>query len=86
MSPITVENWEQANAKLTELANGLPIFLGSGSPIDRPHVIASYLDALSGEGMGYSVWIFPQGSNGLYGMGRERPHDFCTIRLGKAKA
>jgi hypothetical protein len=57
----TVHNWRQADEKARELANGLPVFCGTGSPIDRPHVVKTTLDALSGEGTGYHVWIYPEG-------------------------
>lgn len=76
-----VKDWPAANAKLDELAGELPLYLGTGNPIDEPHVQASTLDAWSGEGMGCSVWIYPQGSNGMEGLGKERPHEYHLIKI-----
>lgn len=54
-------NWKNAESKIKTIAKGLPIFWGTGNAIDYPHVVASTLDYLSGEGMGYFVRVYPDG-------------------------
>lgn len=41
---------------------GLPLYMGTGYPIDKPHIlaVARYFNV--------DVWIYPNGDNGLQGM------------------
>lgn len=39
-------------------------YLGSGYPIREPHAVYTYKDNLSGEGYGYNVHFYPNGSTG----------------------
>ncbi len=60
-----VSNWREAGDAVAEIANGLPIYYGSGNPIEHPHVCAITLDAWSGAGFGYSVHVHPHGDGYL---------------------
>jgi hypothetical protein len=50
---------------LAHAAGDVPIYWGTGYSIRRPHVVASTLDAWSGEGVGYCVRVYPQGAASL---------------------
>ena len=54
-------NWREAEAEVKRIAGDLPVYWGTGYPIRHPHVIATKKDALSREGYGYNIYIFPQG-------------------------
>lgn len=57
--------WQKATAKVREIAGNLPIYWGHGNTVYHPHVVAATKDAWSGEGMGYNVFVYPNG--GGYG-------------------
>ena len=75
----TVSSWEEANAKLQEIAvwslNAGRVVHGTGYPIATPHLLATTLDAWSGEGMGYFLTWYPEGDT--YGA----PKFFGSIRI-----
>ena len=75
MAKIEVRTWREAELEVERLADGLPIYWGSGYAIERPHVLAVALDALSGAGMGYNVTVFPEGER--YGKSR----DYHVVRI-----
>lgn len=57
-------NWIEAHARVKALAteHGITeILYGAGYSVAGPHAMVTTLDALSGEGMGYHVAIYPQG-------------------------
>lgn len=54
--------WNEAGDRVRDIADGLPIYWGTGNPIREPHVVAFTKDAWSGEGMGYNVNVYPQGA------------------------
>jgi len=62
-------SWKNAENKVKEIAKNLPIYWGTGSPIEEPHVVAYKKDALSGEGQGFNVVVYPEGNDGLIGLG-----------------
>lgn len=70
-----VMTWKDAEARVREIAGDLPIYWGTGNPIDRPHVVAWSKDAWSGEGMGFNVHVYPQGS------GYRRPVECHSVPL-----
>lgn len=50
---LTVESWLEAEKALAAIANGRALLFGVGSRDPAHATIARYLDALSGEGVGY---------------------------------
>ena len=65
-------SWLTAEKKVEEIAkqNGdLPIYWGIGYPVRHPHVLAYEKDCWSGEGQGYNVVVYPDGDDGLSGLG-----------------
>jgi len=64
--------YQQRMGQLTSLQEWLelPLYWGSGYPIDRPHIlaVARYFSV--------DVWIYPEGDNGLQGM-QLAPTDPC---------
>ena len=56
--------WKTCDAKVEEIANQFGIdcvLYGSGYPVSKPNIVVSYKDALSGEGSGYNVYVYPDG-------------------------
>lgn len=51
----TVSSWEEAQKLVRSLAQDGSIALGAGNSYPEDYTI-HYLDALSGEGMGYRLW------------------------------
>ena len=72
---VNMNNWEILTEKVKELADGLPIYWGSGNPIDHPHVTASSKDSWSGEGMGYNVFIRREGA------GYMKPCEYHSVSM-----
>jgi hypothetical protein len=71
--------WAAADAHvhaIARAAGNLPIYWGTGYPVPRPHVVASTLDAWSGEGVGYFVRVYPQGER------PGAPCDYHTVYVG----
>lgn len=68
-------DWRAAEAKVRAIAGDLPIYWGPGGPIYKPHVVASTMDAWSGEGMGYNVFVYPEGD------GYMKPMQFHTVKV-----
>ncbi len=54
-------NWNEAGDRVRDIANGLPIYWGTGNPIKEPHVVAFTKDSWSGDGQGYNVHVYPKG-------------------------
>jgi len=50
-----VANWPEAGKKLEEIVGGQEWTLGSGYDYPKPYAVF-YMDAWSGEGIGYRVW------------------------------
>lgn len=65
MTCYTVRSHAEAHATVSALAHGLPVFYGTGNPIEEPHVQVRPKDGLSGEGIGYWVTIKPEGDGYL---------------------
>lgn len=57
----TARNWREASEIVHQIAGELPIFWGTGNPVYKPHVVATTMDAWSGEGFGYTVMVRPEG-------------------------
>lgn len=57
----TATDWKDAFAQVAALTNGLPVYYGSGAPVEEPHAVVTTKDALSGEGIGYNVRVYPEG-------------------------
>lgn len=53
LEPPAFSSWEAASAAVKEWAGTDRLLWGSGGPVYEPCVVATTLDALSGEGMGY---------------------------------
>lgn len=56
--------WKNCDSKVREIANahGIDCILyGSGYPVNKPNIVVNYKDAISGEGCGYNVYIYPEG-------------------------
>lgn len=73
MHTINVSSWKEAYKKVREIAGPLPIHWGAGNPVYEPYVMARPMDALSGEGYGYIVVVYPQGE------GVQKPSEFYRI-------
>lgn len=54
------EAWEEVKRIVAQYGD-LPI-LDPGGPLNRPHAVVRKKDALSGEGMGFNISIYPEGS------------------------
>lgn len=56
-----VEAWEEVKRIVAQYGD-LPILDPGGGPINRSHAVVWKKDALSGEGMGFNINIYPEGS------------------------
>ena len=56
--------WHAAHAAVLTWAQGLPVYWGTGAPLAHAHVVATTLDAWSGEGKGY--WAVEHTAIGQY--------------------
>lgn len=74
MAEFTANTWRDARKVVHDIANGLPIYYGTGSPIDRPHVTVSAKDGLNGP-QGYDVWLYPEGNDW------DKPYNYHSIVL-----
>lgn len=61
------EFWKSCNERVREIAREYSIdkvLYGSGYPVSTPNIVVMYKDAITGEGMGYNVFVYPNGNNG----------------------
>jgi short-subunit dehydrogenase len=68
--------WKKCDAKVKEIASqfGIDCILyGSGYPVSKPNIVVTYKDALSGEGSGYNVYVYPEGDG--YG----KPYKYFSV-------
>lgn len=64
-----------AIAHVHELAGNLKIHLGTGYPIETPHAV------LIDNHFYFSLTLWPEGDNGLTGIGKGRPHTNLSVEV-----